>query len=130
MTPTYTNNYDVLILQRSANQSGGVYACTVADYYLSPGRPTTLMTDSITNMDLTVAQSSSSSAYSLTFPRTIANTSGEDWGGGEFVKMCFFTSDLTFSTSTWSRQYESCFGYHIASYLSTFRGSHLGSMMF
>lgn len=71
-----------MILQRSSTPSAGVYTCTVSDYYISSGRPTTLMSDTMTSMDYTTTSSSNTSAYSLTFPRTKGNTNGEDWQGG------------------------------------------------
>lgn len=82
MTLTSTNNYDTLILQRSTSQNSGVYTCTVRDYYISSGRPGILMIDTMTNNDLTLTSQSTSSTFSLTFPRTVGNTNGEDWQGG------------------------------------------------
>ena len=46
------------------------------------------------------------------------------------MKICFFTSDITFNQNTWSRQYEVCYGYQISSYVSAYKGSSLGSMSF
>lgn len=76
MTPTYTNSYDVLIVKRASTQSGGLYTCTIKDYYVTSGRPTNLMTDTNTNMDLMTPTSANSSSYEITIPRTKANTSG------------------------------------------------------
>ena len=44
--------------------------------------------------------------------------------------MCFFTSDSVFSQSTWSKQYEVCYGYQVNNYVSTYRGTYLGAMDF
>ena len=63
MTPTSFSNYDTLILKRSTTPSNGVYTCTIADYYISSGRPKTLMKDSITSLDKTVTSSSTSSYF-------------------------------------------------------------------
>jgi hypothetical protein len=79
MTPTSGSNYDTLILQRSATPSGGLYTCTIQDFYIASGRPTVLMSDRITSLDKVVTSTSNTSAYQLTLPRTIGNTSGEDW---------------------------------------------------
>lgn len=82
MTPTSGSNYDVLVLQRSLTPSGGLYTCSIQDYYIPSGRPTALMNDRITSNDKIVTTTSKGSSYSLTMPRTIANMSGEDWEGG------------------------------------------------
>ncbi len=63
------------------------------------------MQDLHTSLDKIVTTTSDTSSFLLTMPRTTANTFGEDWQGGEFVDICFFTSDITFSESTWSMQY-------------------------
>ena len=76
MTLTSGFNYDTLILQRSGSPSGGVYTCSVQDFYIPAGRPTVLMSDRITSMDKTVTSTSNASAFQLTIPRTIGNTSG------------------------------------------------------
>jgi hypothetical protein len=82
MTATSYSNYDTLILQRSAQQNGGLYTCSIKDYYVSTGRPNSLMSDTITNMDQVVTSSSKSNYFTLTMPRTVGNTNGEDWQGG------------------------------------------------
>ncbi len=79
MTLTSTKNYDTLILQRSTNQSNGVYTCTISDYYVSEGRQTVLMSDTITNMDQILSSVSNTSQFTLNIPRTLGNTNGEDW---------------------------------------------------
>jgi hypothetical protein len=88
------------------------------------------MNDMITSMDKSVTTTSSASAFQLTMYRTIGNTSGEDWEGGNFADICFFTSDSSFSQSSWSQQYSACFGFQIDGYRSTYRGVNLGSMNF
>lgn len=130
MTPTSSSNYDALVLQRSATPSSGVYTCSIQDFYISSGRPGVLMSDGITSLDKILTTSSVSSYFSISMPRTLGNTSGEDWGGGEFVDICFFTSDSAFSQSSWMQQYTVCFGYQVQNYYSTLRGSYLGSMNF
>jgi hypothetical protein len=82
MTATSSSNYDTLILQRSINSSGGLYTCSIKDYYVATGRPTNLMNDTITNMDQVVTTTANTSYFSLTIPRTLGNTNGEDWQGG------------------------------------------------
>ena len=118
------------MLERAASPSSGVYGCTVQDYYVSSGRPTVLQIDSMTSMDKTSTSTTNSGAFTLTFPRTTGSTNGEDWEGGEFIKVCFFTSDIAFTQSTWERQYEVCYGYQVNNYVSTYRGSDLGTMDF
>lgn len=82
MTPTSSSNYDTLILQRSANSSAGLYTCSIKDYYVATGRPTNLMNDTITNTDQVVTTTANTSYFSITMPRTLGNTNGEDWQGG------------------------------------------------
>lgn len=130
MTMTSTNNYDALVLQRSATPSSGVYTCSIQDFYISSGQPNVLKSDTLTSLDKTMTSTSSSSAFQLTIPRTLGNMNGEDWEGGEFVDICFFTSASAFSQSSWTKQYSACFGYQIAAYVSTFRGTYLGTMLF
>lgn len=130
MTPTSTSNYDALVLQRSALPSSGVYTCSIQDFYISAGRPGVLMSDGITSLDKIITTSSVSSYFSISMPRTLGNTSGEDWGGGDFVEVCFFTSDSAFSQSSWTQQYTACFGYQAQNYLSVLRGAYLGTMGF
>lgn len=76
MTLSSSSNYDVLVLQRSSTPSNGVYTCSIQDFYISSGRPTVLMSDMITNMDKVLTTSSSNSAFSISMPRTLGNTSG------------------------------------------------------
>lgn len=130
MSATSGSNYDTLVIQRSSSASGGAYGCWMEDYYIASGRPTVLMSDRITSMDQIVTSSSNSSTYQLTLPRTLGNTSGEDWEGGDFVEVCFFTADAVFSASVLNKQYSLCAGYQVDSYVSTYRGSTLGTMMF
>lgn len=73
---TSSNNYDTLILQRWLTPSNGLYSCSVSDYYISAGRPDSLVSDSITNMDQMVTSTSNTSVFTLTFPRTRGNTNG------------------------------------------------------
>lgn len=63
MTLTSFSNYDTLILQRSKNPSNGVYTCSIGDYYISSGRPNTLMKDRITSLDQILTSSSSGSYF-------------------------------------------------------------------
>jgi hypothetical protein len=63
MTLTSTNNYDTLILQRSSTQNGGVYTCTIKDYYISSGRPNVLMKDIQTSADRVVTSSNTASYF-------------------------------------------------------------------
>lgn len=130
MTQTSGSNYDTLILQRSSSPSGGVYTCSVQDFYIAAGRPTVLMNDRITSMDRSSTSTSNGSAFQLTISRTIGNTSGQDWQGGNFVEICFFTADSVFTASLLNKQYTICFGYQLDSYVSTFRGVNLGTMRF
>lgn len=76
MTPTSFSNYDTLILKRSSTPSNGVYTCSIGDYYISSGRPNTLMKDRITSLDKIITSSATSSYFELLFPRTLGNTSG------------------------------------------------------
>jgi len=76
MSLTSQSNYDILIFQRSTTQTGGQYECTVKDYYVSSGRQSALMGDSINNMDQVVKSYSSSNHFSLLMPRTLGNTNG------------------------------------------------------
>jgi hypothetical protein len=81
MTQTSTKNYDTLILQRSTSPAMGSYTTTIQDYYISPGRPTTLNADMVTNMDKVLTTYSNGSSFSISIPRTKGNTNGEDWEG-------------------------------------------------
>jgi hypothetical protein len=76
MTATSSSNYDTLIMQRSSQPNGGLYTCSIKDYYVPTSRPTSLMNDTITNMDQIVTATSNSSYFSLTMPRTVGNTNG------------------------------------------------------
>jgi hypothetical protein len=116
MTLTSTNNYDVLIVSRSTTSNGGFYTCSVGDYYLPGGQTNNLMTDTINNMDQQVTTLSNSNHYFIEFPRTKGDTHGEDWQGGDFVKICFFTSDSIFNNTAWSEEYESCYGFTVTNY--------------
>lgn len=130
MTPTSGSNYDTLVLQRSSTPSGGVYTCSVQDFYIASGRPTVLVNDRITNMDKMATSTSNTSAFQLTISRTIGNTSGEDWEVGNIVEICFFTADSAFNASVLNKQYTTCFTYQINTLVSTFRGMNLGTMQF
>lgn len=130
MQTTSASNYDTLVVQRTTTSNGGVYTCTISDYYISSGRPDTLMSDRITNMDRSNTTNSNSNYFEITIARTLGNTSGEDWTGGEMSEICFFTSDSTFSQNSWSKQYQACFGYQSYNFVSIFWGSYLGSMYF
>lgn len=76
MTLTSYSNYDVLIFQRSSTPSSGAYAVSVNDYYVSSGRPSSLMTDSVTSMDLQASNTTSSGTFTLSMYRTKGNTNG------------------------------------------------------
>lgn len=76
MTLTSTSNYDTLIFQRGTTSNSGAYAISVRDYYISPGRPDTLMIDTMTSNDQTATSTTDSSTFTLTFPRTTGSTNG------------------------------------------------------
>ena len=78
-TPTSTNNYDTLIVQRTTTPSSGAYTASVKDYYVSAGRRNSLSQDLVTNLDQVITTSSTTSAFSITLPRPTADTGGEDW---------------------------------------------------
>jgi hypothetical protein len=114
MTLTSNSNYDVLIFKRATTSNGGVYECSVSDYYAASGRPDNLMADTINNMDKQVTETSDTNHFHLQMYRTKGNTNGEDWDGGNFVKICFFTSDSIFNKDTWAAQYETCYGFSVS----------------
>ena len=76
MTLTSTSNYDTLIFNRATTSGSGVYSVTANDYYVSPGRPNTLMIDTMTSNDQTTTSTTDSSTFTLTFPRTTSSTNG------------------------------------------------------
>lgn len=46
------------------------------------------------------------------------------------MEVCFFTSDAEFSESSWSKQYQACYGYSVINFVSTYRGNYLTTMGF
>jgi hypothetical protein len=80
------------------------------------------MIDTINNMDRQVTSSSDSNHFYLEMYRTRGNTTGEDWEGGDFVKICFFTSDTIFNKDTWTAQYQTCYGFAVTNFTSKWVG--------
>ena len=44
--------------------------------------------------------------------------------------MCFFTSNEVFDINNWNATYQSCYGYDIDDYISTFKGKELATFNF
>ena len=105
MELTSSLNYDALVFKRSTISNGGLYECSVSDYYISSSNPSALLSDTINNMDKQVTSLSASNHYFLEIYRTLGNTNGEDWQPNDFSKICFFTSDTIFSKDSWQAQY-------------------------
>lgn len=95
MTLTTQSTYDVLVLQRQGNTVGGYYKTTISDYYMSSARRQAY-DDTINNMDRDVTSYNDGNYYESQLYRTKGNTQGEDWQGGDFVNICFYTSDTDF----------------------------------
>ena len=123
MSLTSESTYDVLVVKRSTNPTGGYYETDVSDYFVSSGRSDKLLSDSVNNMDKEVTTYSDNSYFYVEVFRTKGDTNGEDWEGGEFVKICFQTYSGEFDQNKWSNLKSSCYGYDISEdYTSTFRG--------
>lgn len=89
------------------------------------------MVDTINNMDKQATSTSDSNHFFLELYRTRGNTTGEDWEGGDFVKICFFTSDSIFNKDTWSMQYQACYGFTVSNFTSKWLGYEINpSAMF
>ncbi len=85
------------------------------------------MVDTINNMDKQASTTSDSNHFYLEMYRTRGNTNGEDWEGGDFVKICFFTSDSIFNKDNWSAQYQTCYGFVVSDYVSKWVGYEIYS---
>ena len=79
MDLTSFGNTDVLIFQRSVNQTAGNYECTVSEHYSTSVRQNVLLTDTINRMDRAVTSFSDNNDFNLEIYRTLGTTNGEDW---------------------------------------------------
>lgn len=129
MSITSESTYDVLVVSRATDPVGGYYEAQVSDYFVSSGRQSKLLADSVNNMDKEVTTYSNNDYFYVEVFRTKGDTQGEDWEGGEFVEICFLTNGQAFDQTVWTGLSSSCYGYDVSSdYESTFEGKSLGKM--
>jgi hypothetical protein len=125
---------DVLVLQiddfytNSGNPLFSGHRVTYSDYFKNSNG---LRLDTITTYDVSAYAYSNTMTYSLPITRYIGSNSGQDWDADankySVLKVCFYTSEQTFSLSTYNQFYSACYNYEINNLVSTFVGAYLKS---
>ena len=90
-----------------------------------------LQLDKNTTNDISTFNYSNEKAFYLTTTRFLGSNGGEDWNANAkkytVQKVCFYTSDFTFNTSTWNQGQSACYYFEIDNLTSTFVGRSLKS---
>lgn len=115
---TPAGNTDVLVVtiddfySRSLDGSASGHLVTYKDYNRDASG---LKLDSITQYDVSSYAYTSKMTYSLPITRTLSSNSGQDWSASSLkysvLKVCFYSSDKSFSVSDFNQYYSVCYNY-------------------
>jgi hypothetical protein len=125
---------DVLVITASdfytkSNEQFSGHQVLVNDYFYNSS--TGLLLDKNTTNDISSFNFTSEKMFYLSITRYLGSNGGEDWNAATkkytVQKICFYTSDFTFDSSTWNKAITACYYFEINNLSSTFVGKSLKS---